>query len=44
MIAAISAYARLSSREAVPDLQGLFERDPSMRVRSAAKSAIDQIR
>ena len=41
--AAISAYANLEGREAIPDLQPLADGDPSMRVRSVAKSAIDQV-
>ena len=44
IIAAISAYGRVMGREAAPELQALAERDPSMRVRSAAKSAIAQLR
>lgn len=41
--AAISAYAKLKGRDAIPDLQPLADRDPSMRVRSVAKSAIQQV-
>ena len=44
LAAAIAAYANLAGREAIVELQRLAERDPSMRVRSVAKSAIEQIR
>ena len=44
VMAAISAYGRVMGREAAPELQALSERDPSMRVRSAAKNAITQLR
>ena len=44
MLAAISAYARLEGPSAAPQLQALSQNDPSMRVRSAAKSAIEQLR
>ena len=39
MLAAISAYSTLMKSEARPELQALSERDPSMRVRAAAKQA-----
>ena len=44
MLAAMSAYARLEGRAAVPQLQALSQSDPSLRVRSAAKTTIDQLR
>ena len=44
VIAAISAYGRLMGREAVPELQTIAQRDPSLRVQSAAKNAIAQLR
>lgn len=44
LAAAISAYARLEGREAIAELQPIAERDPSIRVRSVAKSAIEQVR
>ena len=44
MLAAISAYARLEGPGAASQLQALSQNDPSLRVRAAAKSAIDQLR
>ena len=43
MVAAIAAYAKVAGKNAHADLQPLADRDPSMRVRAAAKEAIDQI-
>jgi HEAT repeat protein len=43
MIVAMSAYARLAGRDAVPDLQRIAASDPSLRVRAAAKQALTQI-
>jgi HEAT repeat protein len=43
MIVAMSAYARLAGRDAVPDLQRIATSDPSLRVRAAAKQALAQI-
>jgi HEAT repeat protein len=43
MIVAMSAYARLAGRDAVPDLQRIAASDPSLRVRAAAKQALAQI-
>ena len=40
IVAAISAYSKLAGKSALADLQPLAERDPSMRVRAAAKDAI----
>ena len=44
LAAAISAYAKLMGKEAIGELQPIAERDQSIRVRSVAKSAIEQIR
>lgn len=44
LAAAISAYAKLAGGDAVGELQPLADGDPSMRVRSVAKSAIEQVR
>jgi HEAT repeat protein len=43
MIVAMSAYARLTGRDAAPDLQRIAAGDPSLRVRAAAKQALAQI-
>ncbi len=43
MIVAMSAYARLAGRDAVPDLQRIAAADPSLRVRAAAKQALDEV-
>lgn len=43
MIVAMSAYAKLAGKDAVPDLQRLAASDPSLRVRAAAKQALAQI-
>ena len=43
MIVAMSAYARLAGRDAVPDLQRIATSDPSLPVRAAAKQALAQI-
>ncbi len=43
MIVAMSAYAKLGGRDAVPDLQRIAASDPSLRVRAAAKQALAQI-
>jgi len=43
MIAAMAAWARLSGREGVAELRAINASDPSMRVRSAAASAIQQV-
>lgn len=43
MIVAMSAYARLAGRNAVPDLQRIATSDPSLRVRAAAKQALDEV-
>jgi HEAT repeat protein len=43
MIVAMSAYAKLAGKGAVPDLQRLASSDPSLRVRAAAKQALTQI-
>lgn len=42
--AAISAWAKLTGAEGIAELQPLAERDPSMRIRSVARSAIEQVR
>ena len=42
MIAAIGAYGRLGGAEAKETLRPIAARDPSVRVQSAAKAAIDQ--
>jgi len=39
MIAAISAYAKLAGKRALPELQRVANSDPSLRVRAAAKEA-----
>lgn len=44
LAAAISAYAKLAGRDAIPALEPLAAGDPSMRVRSVARSAIEQVR
>ena len=41
MLAAISAYSTLMKADAAPELRALSERDPSMRVRAAAKQALE---
>jgi len=43
MIVAMSAYARLAGRDAAPDLQRIAASDPSLRVRAAAKQALDEV-
>jgi HEAT repeat protein len=43
MIVAMSAYARLARRDAAPDLQRIAAGDPSLRVRAAAKQALDEV-
>jgi HEAT repeat protein len=43
MIMAMSPYAKLAGREAVPDLQRIAASDVSLRVRAAAKQALAQI-
>ena len=43
MAAAISAWARLAGAEGAAELKPIAESDPSMRVRSVAKSALAQI-
>jgi HEAT repeat protein len=43
MIVALSAYARLAGRDAVPDLQRIAASDPSLRVRAAAKQALGEV-
>lgn len=43
LAAAVVAYANLAGRDAASDLQPIADRDPSMRVRSVAKSAIEQV-
>lgn len=43
IVAAISAYAKLAGKNALADLQPLADRDPSMRVRAAAKEAISSL-
>jgi HEAT repeats len=44
MITAMAPYARLAGAEARPVLQAIAERDPSLRVRSAAKSELQAMR
>jgi hypothetical protein len=44
MIGAITAYVALAGSEGAADLERIAERDPGIRVRSAAKSAIEQLR
>ena len=44
MIAAIGAYARLAGAEADEVLRPIADRDPSMRVQSAAKAALNRDR
>jgi HEAT repeat protein len=44
LAAAIAAYAKLAGAEARAELQPIADGDPSMRVRSVAKSALEQIR
>jgi len=43
MIVAMSAYATLAGRDAIPDLQRIAASDPSLNVRAAAKQALVQI-
>ena len=43
MIAAIAAWARLSGTGGIAELRAIGSSDPSMRVRSAAASAIQQV-
>jgi len=43
MIVAMSSYARLAGRDAAPDLQRIAAGDPSLRVRAAAKQALDEV-
>jgi HEAT repeat protein len=43
IVAAIPAYAKLAGKASLAELQPLADRDPSMRVRSAAKDAIANI-
>ncbi|HXI14134.1 MAG TPA: HEAT repeat domain-containing protein [Thermoanaerobaculia bacterium] len=43
MIAAIAAWARLSGKDGLAELRAIGASDPSMRVRSAAASAIQQV-
>jgi HEAT repeat protein len=40
MIAAMSAYVRLAGKEAAPELRRIAAADPSLRVQSAAKGAL----
>lgn len=40
MIAAITAYSKVAGAEAATELSALAERDPSLRVRAAAKEAV----
>ena len=43
MIVAMSAYATLAGRDAVPDLQRIATSDPSIPVRAAAKQALAEV-
>ncbi len=43
MIVAVTAYAKVAGRNGRADLQRLAGTDPSLRVRSAAKSAVSEI-
>jgi HEAT repeat protein len=44
MVAAIPAYAQLAGKNAAPELQALAGSDESMRVRAAAKEALEKLR
>lgn len=44
MIVAMTEYARLAPAEALPQFQRIATTDPSLRVRSVARQAIEQIR
>lgn len=44
IVAAIPAYAKLAGKDSLTELQPLADRDPSMRVRAAAKDAIESLR
>jgi HEAT repeat protein len=43
MIVAMSEYVKIAGRNAVPDLQRIASSDPSLRVRAAAKQALEKL-
>ena len=43
MIVAMAAYVKVAGRDAAPDLQRIAATDPSLRVRSAARQALEKI-
>jgi HEAT repeat protein len=43
MIVAMSAYVKVAGRGAAPDLQRIATTDPSLRVRAAAKQALEKL-
>ena len=44
MIEAMAPYARLGGQAAIPDLERIAATDPSLRIRAAAKTAVEQTR
>ena len=44
IISGMAAYAKMRGKEALPELQAVAQKDPSLRVQSAARQLIDQLR